>query len=213
MCIANTTTTTTASGNHSSTNTNNKENINTTTNNMYHQQQQQYSVQLVHAETKQPFSENHGPDGKVHSSMDVGESSLSWIEVEVAGTANNKHRFRFSPNGKILGYQNTLTPRNRSRSNSTSSTNSNSSSNSSSTSRPVRSDLWAYRYADRTDGGLMCFRRPELDDHATCTSTKSTDTPENVLMGDISLKFLETMHQGSFSPRVFLWRRPRVPHP
>ena len=153
-----------------------------------------YAVQLVHAETKAPFAEYQDGqnNGMVQSALQV-ESSKSWIEIEVAATTTKqKHSFRFTADGSIMGYKNTIatTP--------TSSQDNNKTPN----------NLWSYKYESSSKARLFCFRRPELDasssnaapPHQEQQQEQDQEDP-NVLMGEVSVKFLESMYQGSYSER------------
>ncbi|CAB9521718.1 expressed unknown protein [Seminavis robusta] len=63
-----------------------------------------YSVRIVNAETKEPFKEHTGPDGKVYA--EVEPDMEYFIEVEVVGgdPASSRSQYNISVDGKKLPY-------------------------------------------------------------------------------------------------------------
>jgi hypothetical protein len=62
-----------------------------------------FSVRLVHADTKEPFKEHMGPDGKIYTEAEPGADYF--IETEVVGGDPNKHScWTYTVDGKGLGY-------------------------------------------------------------------------------------------------------------
>ncbi|CAB9516857.1 expressed unknown protein [Seminavis robusta] len=61
-----------------------------------------YSVRLVHAETKEPFKEHSGPDGKVYT--EVEPDVEYFIQVAVVGTMDEVFLFDYFVDGQELSY-------------------------------------------------------------------------------------------------------------